>query len=65
MKIKDKNLPDDDVLDSCDLAVLESIVEFSIERIEARMGSLHDAEKQSLETLRKLKAKIERLRNGI
>ena len=51
----------EDVLSEGDLAVIESVIQFTIERMESR-GDLHDAEKQSLKTLKELKIKIERVR---
>ena len=41
-----------------DLAIISSVIEFTIERIEARTN-IHDAEKQTLETLRELKSRIQ------
>ena len=41
-----------------DLAIISSIIEFTIERIEARTN-IHDAEKQTLATLRELKNRIQ------
>ena len=42
-----------------DLAIISSVIEFTIERIEARTD-IHEAEKQSLETLKELKSRIEK-----
>ena len=41
-----------------DLIIISSVIEFTIERIEAR-ANIHDAEKQTLVTLRELKNRIE------
>ena len=40
-----------------DLTIISSIIEFTIERIEARTN-IHDAEKQTLITLKELKSRI-------
>ena len=42
-----------------DLIIISSVIEFTIERIEAR-ANIHDAEKQTLVTLRELKTRIEK-----
>lgn len=41
-----------------DLAIISSVIEFTIERIEAR-SNIHDAERQTLSTLKELKLRIE------
>ena len=42
-----------------DLTIILSVIEFTIERIEAR-ANIHDAEKQTVVTLRDLKNRIEK-----
>ena len=51
----------ENVLSDGDLAVIESVIQFTVERMESRRD-LHDAEKQSLKTLKELKTKIETIR---
>ena len=46
------------IFSKSDLAIISSVIEFTIERIEARTN-IHDAEKQTLATLRELKTKIQ------
>ena len=46
------------IFSKSDLAIISSVIEFTIERIEAR-ADVHDAEKQTLVTLRELKTRIE------
>ena len=46
------------IFSKSDLAIISSVIEFTIERIEAR-ADVHDAEKQTLVTLRELKNRIE------
>ena len=41
-----------------DLTIILSVIEFTIERIEAR-ANIHDAEKQTLTALKDLKGRIE------
>ena len=52
-------------LDKYDLIMLETVIEFNIDRIEAKSSKLHDAEKQSMKALNELKTKIQMMRIGI
>ena len=46
------------IFSESDLTIISSVIEFTIERIEAR-AEVHDAEKQTLATLRELKSRIQ------
>ena len=48
-----------DIFTKSDLIIISSVIEFTIERIEART-SIHDAEKQTLETLLDLRNRIKK-----
>ena len=50
--------PVKNIFTKSDLVIISSVIEFTIERIEAR-ASIHDAEKQTLSTLKELKLRIE------
>ncbi|TFH01370.1 MAG: hypothetical protein E4G77_03595 [Nitrosopumilus sp.] len=49
-------------LDKYDLSMLEIVIDFNIDRIDSRYAKLRDAEKQSLETLKELKTKIQMMK---
>lgn len=49
-------------LDKYDLTMLETVIDFNIDRIDSRYAKLRDAEKQSLETLKELKTKIQMMK---
>lgn len=49
-------------LDKYDLTMLEIVIDFNIDRIDSRYAKLRDAEKQSLETLKELKTKIQMMK---
>lgn len=49
-------------LDKYDLSMLEIVIDFNIDRIDSRYVKLRDAEKQSLETLKELKTKIQMMK---
>ena len=55
----------DVILDRFDLKILESALQFNIERIESGSAKLSDAERQSLKALVNLKEKINRIQNEI
>lgn len=55
----------DVILDRFDLKILESVLQFNIERIESGNAKLSDAERQSLKALVNLKEKINRIQNEI
>ena len=50
--------PVNNIFTKSDLTIISSVIEFTIERIEAR-ANIHEAEKQTLTALRELKARIE------
>ncbi len=56
MTTKDKNVTKFDVYE---LTMLETAIQFNIDRIESKNGKMHDAEKQSMKVLKDLKSKIQ------
>ena len=56
MTSKDKNETKFDVYE---LTMLETAIQFNIDRIESMNGKMHDAEKQSMKALKDLKSKIQ------
>ena len=50
--------PEKSIFSKNDLAIISSVIEFTIERIEARTN-IHDAEKQTLATLKELNSRIQ------
>ena len=50
---------DQNIFSKNDLAIISSVIEFTIERIEAR-ADIHEAEKQTLVTLKELKSRIKK-----